>query len=261
MVDNSQNSNEWVTSHQTFERMERAGYLPALRKIAMGCCIPFWWHGARADGSYGIFHNGTLCLVNTGTRQFGVTASHVYKQYICDKTSNETIVCQFGSSTILPEEYLIEYSEEQDIVTFELSDIIIGATGASAHHSLAWPPEPLQEGEVIIVGGYPGILRTERPTTADIPFQWFAQAITSVSPINLGLHLNLQSLHWLNRDERFNPVLGGMSGGPVFRLISTPIERLELVGFIYEYQENFELMLARPASCVCVDGSLSAVLL
>lgn len=237
------------------DRAERAGYLPTLRGLAKSFCVPFWWHGSSVDGRYQILRNATVCFVDTGARKIAVTADHVYQQYISDKENDRTLTCQFGGATIEPERHLIHRSPGQDLATFALSDVHIGATGGSTHRPLTWPTEQLRLGDVVLLGGYPGVLRLEGSTTADLPFQSFAGAATSVSPWNISLHLDLPNLHWpLHKAEHFNAQLGGMSGGPVFKFIPSPIERLALAGFIYEYQETYELMLARPASCIGRDG-------
>ena len=45
-----------------------------------------------------------------------------------------------------------------------------------------------------------------------------------------------------------------MGGAPVFRLVPAPIERLELVAFIYESQPSLSLVFARPSHYVTEDG-------
>ena len=237
---------------------EKGGYLPALRAIAKGSCVPFWWHGPTATGGYRVFHNGTLCLVDTGERQIGVTADHVFAGYLSDKQTNPEIVCQLGSTTCLPEKHLIDRSKTLDLATFDLSEVVAAASGGRFHAPGSWPASTIQERDVLLLGGYPGGLRKERQVTAELPFQWFAGAATSVSSSNVSLHLDLANRHQpLVPSGAINAELGGMSGGPVFRVIANPIERLALVGFIYEYQASFELLLARPAECVLPNGRLA----
>jgi Trypsin-like peptidase domain len=248
-----------ATRKAALDRAERAGYLPALRSLAQGICVPFWWHGGGVDGRYQILHNGTVCFVDTGDRKIAITADHVYRQYLTDKDNDATVVCQFGGATIEPERHLVHRDHEQDLATFELSDVYIGATGGSTHCPLTWPTEALKLGDAVLLGGYPGVLRVEGAVTADLPFQWFAGAVTSVSSWNISLHLDLPNLHWpLHETKQLNAKLGGMSGGPVFKFISSPIERLVLAGFIYEYHETYELILARPAACIGRNGTVSS---
>jgi hypothetical protein len=246
------------TAHRdAIDRAERSGYLPALRRLARQSCVPFWWHGMNASNQYRILHNGTVCFVETGTRKIAVTANHVYSEYLRNKQANPDLVCQFGGTPFSPEGRLIDRSASLDVATFDVSDVAIGMSGGSFHSTPKWPTEEAKEGDVLLLGGYPGRLREEGEVTAELPFQWFIGAASSVSPFNVALHLDLANLHQpLSPLETLNRDLGGMSGGPVFRFVSSPIERLEVVGFIYEYQEGYELMLARPSNCLREDGTL-----
>src|SRR5258706_310406 len=239
-----------------FDRLERIGYLPEMRKLATSLCAPFWWHGRGDDGRYRILHNGTVCFLNTGVRLIGVTADHVYREYLKDKARYSAFACQFGESTIEPEKRLIHRDEYLDLATFDLSEVFVGATGRSIHYLPNWPTQPLRERETVLFGGYPGILREEKPMTAELPFQTFATAVTAVSPDNIKLHLDMPNVYWpFHEGEEFNSELGGLSHGPVFRIVEAPpIDRLELVGFIYEYSPNLEVMFARPASQIARDG-------
>lgn len=64
-------------------------------------------------------------------------------------------------------------------------------------------------------------------------------------------------------DTPMNQDFGGQSGGPVYRIIdanlkdggSEPVDRLELVGFIYN--KVLGAVLARPAALVRPDGTLA----
>lgn len=224
----------------------------------MSLCAPFWWHGEREDGFYRILGNGTICFVNTGERLIGVTADHVFSGYLKDKARCQAFACQFGGSTIDPETYLIDRSEDLDLATFNVPSVLVSAAKASVHYPSQWPTEAVREREVVLLGGYPGILRKPKDTNADFPFQSFATAVVAASPTNITLHLDLPNVHWpLHEGEQINPELGGQSGGPVFRVIEgAPIDRLELVGFIYEFSVSLNVMLARHASAVDADGRI-----
>jgi len=238
------------------DRLERAGYLPEMRKLAMMLCAPFWWHGEDDNGQYRIFHNGTICFLNTGTRLIGVTADHVYRKYLADKARYKVFECQFGGSTVDPERYLIDRCERLDLATFDIPSVLVSAAGSSVHHPPQWPTESVREREVVLFCGFPGILREAKDVKAGFPFQTFATAVISVSPDNITLHVDLPNLHWpLHDGEIINPELGGQSGGPVFRVVEgTLINRLEIVGFIYEISPS--LVMARHVSRIASDGRI-----
>jgi hypothetical protein len=246
-----------ANTRASVDRMERAGYLPALRGIAKSACAPFWWHGVDKEGKYRIHHNGTVCFLQTSKRLFAVTAWHVFDDYRRAKAEQPDIRCQFGGTTTEPESRLIAESQYLDLVTFDVSPVVIAASGASARASVSWPTRAVVGNEVLLYGGYPGSLRVEHEATADLAFQWFAGAPISVTPENVKLHVDLENFHQpLKGSSIGNIELGGMSGGPVFRLVPAPIERLELVAFIYESQPSLSLVFARPAHYITEQGQV-----
>lgn len=241
------------------DRAERVGYLPALRSIAKISCVPFWWHGPQVDGSYRTHHSGTVSFLDTGAKLIAISASHVFDGYAHDKQEFGNVTCQFGGMTIEPELRIISRQSELDLVTFEISPVIAASSGAYPHSPPQWPTNPVLQGDLLMVGGYPGTLRVEHSESADIPFQWFSGRVTSTSSSNIILHIDRDNFHCpLNENQLTNQSLGGLSGGPVFRVVTDPIERLELVGVIYEYQETLGLVYARPARCITKEGSIDA---
>ena len=248
-----------ANTRSSLDQMERAGYLPALRSIAQSACAPFWWHSLDKDGDCRIHHNGTVCFLQTSKRLIAVTARHVFEEYRKAKAEQPDIRCQFGGVTTEPEDRLIAESEYLDLVTFDISEVVVAASGCSPHTPLLWPTREVTVGDTLLYGGYPGSLRAEHEVTADFPFQWFAWAPISVTPENIKLHIDLENFHQpLQGANVPNIELGGMSGGPVFRLVpAPPIERLELVGFIYESQPTLSLVFARPSHYITEQGEIN----
>ncbi len=194
-------------------------------------CAPFWWSVAKPeDTAARILHNGTICYVDTGSRRIGITASHVYKEYLADKENHgaEAIECQFGNSTIYPEKHVIADSERWDIATFDLPDVFVGGAirnPNSYHHAVLWPPQRAQKSDAVIFGGFPGVLREEKGSTADLPFQWVAGRVSEVTDDAITLEPDFEKMRWQGPETNDNP--GGWSGGPVFRSVEDePIARL-----------------------------------
>ena len=102
-------------------------------------------------------------------------------------------------------------------------------------------------------GGFPGTRRQEKGSVAELPFQWVAGRISDVTDQNIILEPRFESMQWQGSETNADP--GGWSGGPVFRSVDAPIERLELIGFIYEFSLQ-EAVLARHADVVLADGNL-----
>lgn len=244
-----------ANTRNSLDKMECSGYLPALRSIAKSACAPFWWHGLDKENNYCIHHNGTICFLQTPRRLIAVTARHVFDEYRKAKAEKPDICCQFGCTTIEPEDRLIAESEYLDLATFDVSEIVVAASECFPHTPLLWPTREVSTSDALLYGGYPGSLRAEHEAKADFPFQWFSWAPKSVTPENIKLYIDLENFHQpLHGASVPNIELGGMSGGPVFRVVPQPIERLELVGFIYESQSSLSLVYARPSHYITELG-------
>jgi hypothetical protein len=204
-----------------------------------------------------LLHNGTIVFVNTGARTFGITADHVVEQFFEDLRSKQLVQCQMGGITVDLENRIIDRDAALDLATIDVSDVIIGGSCAYSHAAIRWPPEQLRENEVILLGGFPGKLREVQGSTISSPFESFIGRVSNASSQNATLALNFDSLIWSqNLAAKINEDIGGLSGGPVFRLVSESLERIELVGVIYQYLSSAELVLARHLSFVSADGHL-----
>jgi hypothetical protein len=244
-------------SRAAIDAAERRGYLSALRAQAEAVCVPFWWHGHDESNTYRILHNGTVSFVDTGIHKLAITADHVVAQYMEDRSKDPNVTCQFGLSTVEIGDRIIARDSRQDLATIDVSEVLVGGTGASFHAPREWPPSAVSVGDVVLCGGYPGSQRIERKVSANLPFQWFVGRATSASAHNVSLHLDFENMHTPVGDSAvLNRVIGGMSGGPIFRFVSSPIEYLEQVGVIYQLHEGLELVVARPTLLIRSDGSI-----
>ncbi len=235
-------------------------YRAAMSKLAESMCAPFWWSIAEEAGTTArILNNGTICYLDTGTHKIGVSANHVYRRYLdhVAQHGSAAIECQLGGSTIYPERRLIEQSEKWDIATFEIPEVFVGASARNPkthHRAPKWPPERVRQSDVVLYGGFPGILREERGSIADLPFQWVAGRVGDVGQENVILEPEFATMQWQGNETNNDP--GGWSGGPVFRVVEDmAIARLELVGFIYEFVSE-QAVLARHGDVVLSDGRL-----
>lgn len=192
---------------------EARGYLPTYRSIVRDMCASFWWHGHDEQGEYRILQNGTVCFVDTGVELIAVTAAHVLNGYIADKLANPDIVCQLGNITYDPENHLIDVDTNLDLATFKVSSVVVAGAGCSPSKPSSWPPVSVTVGDVLLCAGYPGAIRKEHESIAELPFQWIlASAIASNE--NIALCLELDGCYVpLTKALLSNQELGGMSGG------------------------------------------------
>jgi hypothetical protein len=235
----------------------RKAVFSQLSGLAQTMCAPIWWSITRSPGDLAtILHNGTICYVHTGVRELGITANHVYQKYLEDiaEHGDEAIECQFGGSTIYPEKHVIAQSHRWDLATFEIPMVFVTAAAGprrAQHHALNWPPTRVAAGEIVLYGGYPGVLRKELGNEAELSFQWVCGKVKDVGEHNIVLEPAFATSEWLGDQRNSDP--GGMSGGPVFRLVDEVIARLELVGVIQQFPYG-EAILALHADAVDADG-------
>ena len=241
------------------DRAEAAGYLPQLRALAMSATVPLWWSRNSIPIGRSILHNGTLSAFNTGVRTICVTAGHVYAQYQSDIQRYDDVECQIGNVRIRLEDWLIQHNSTMDLATFQISPILLAGSGIRVQSAQGWPPAGLRDHEVVVLGGYPGRFRNERTRAVDSSFVSFFAPVMQSSEDHSAFQLNLVDSYWPNGSggipERSE--LGGMSGGPIFRHHSKPIEFLELAGFIYEASSEFELLRGRHASSINSIGEIA----
>jgi hypothetical protein len=239
------------------DQLERSGYLSVLRGLVMSHTCPVWWYDDRNPVGASIQHSGTVTFVNTGSRIIAVSANHVYEQYLKDKSATPSLKCQFGGVTVEPERYVIDSDKGLDLVTFDLPVVLATATGVTIHNSPVWPPAQLNVSEIVILGGYPGNRRSESSNTLNSDFVSFISRISQSSDDHVSVYLNMPDSHWPQGEKLANsPDLGGISGGPVFRLVTEPLESLEFVGVVYESSQTYELVFCRHASFIRSDGNL-----
>jgi hypothetical protein len=234
------------------DRAEASGYLPHIRAIAQNATAPIWWSRASSPIGNAVIHNGTATFVNTGKKTICVTAGHVFEKYRAHKQEFVDFECQVGSVRVELENYLVDYSSELDLATFELSPILLAASRASAHGAPKWPPARLAESEIVVLGGYPGLLRIEENGRLGTPFVSFLAPVAQASPDHSAVQLNLEDAYWPDGSGGLAPAseLGGMSGGPLFRYRPEPVEHFELVGFIYQASPSYGIVFARHGSCI-----------
>lgn len=229
------------------------GYLPVIENLAKQLAPPLRW--PRADSPDAVT-GGTVCIVNTGKALIGVSAAHVHRAYENEWHQRTGVWCQLGGHTFDPIERLLSIDDALHIVTYSLSEIQLTAAGADTHHAPQWPPV-IEQDDVFVVGGWPWALSKVGQDRITNNFLHFVCRLSSVSPNNLGIVTYTSTgTPWGRNALPPGTNLGGMSGGPVYRLSEAGLTHLMLVGTIYEYQPGFEIVLARPLTLVAPDGTI-----
>ena len=243
-----------------YDEAEASGLLPRLRLIVQSYCAPIWW---EIDGKT-ILGNGSMCVIATPQSVFGVTANHVLTIYERHKVAHPNAFCQLGSAPFDPIPNLIARSEHWDLATFRIPDFTLKHWGR--HHRIykteAWPPPTIKKDDSVILGGYPTNRRTQasgkRPATMTVDFVSFIATVDNWSENHMSFRLDSDNWYWPQGEELPpKPELSGASGGPCFLMVHEE-DRIELAGFVYEAQTEYEVVLIRQANLITTDGTIAS---
>jgi len=201
---------------------------------------------SRFDGDVRLT-NGTATLVQFGRNRFAVTCSHVLEKY----RRTPDAILQIGNIKLDPTVQLVAEHPTADLATIRISESqaegLTACDGMRAEffQPTSWPPATVRENHCVALCGYPGKWR-QRMSPEKIDFYGYsigATAVTSAGEDRFACLFERQ--RWVSsfRHELQDlEELGGMSGGPVFRL---GYLQWELVGFIYEFSPQYDIMFMR----------------
>lgn len=243
-----------MNKQEQLQKLQATGYIDQLEAWAKSCCAPVYY---RDDKN--VQHNGSMTFLNTGGALLGVTAGHVADSMrsFCDGSAGRQ--CQVGNAAF-DRSWQIERHETLDLATFAISDGFLAAAGHYAAGVHAWPPNPVQPRDLVLLCGYPGMYRKNQNALFEVAFVWFAGLVESVSARNVGMALRIAtSLTAGSERVPENADLGGWSGGAAFRLVEEALTnglraRLEPAGIIYEYMAGAEIVLAHPLTKIGPTG-------
>ena len=197
---------------------------------------------------------------------FGVTANHVLERYERHKAEQANIFCQLGNVPFGPAYSVIDRSKYWDLATFRIPDFRLNQWVPTPwiYRTRAWPPPPVKTDDLVIIGGYPKILRSqsegERPTMMFNDFVYLIGRVESSSDAHFMLYLDSSDWYWPKGEVLPpQPNLGGLSGGPCF-LITPEEDRIELAGFIVESQAELELVRVQQANLLDAKGRIKPAL-
>ncbi len=199
-------------------------------------------------------NHGTVTLLELDGRSLAVTCSHVLDAY--RKISNEfDTIFQIGAVELNPLERIIYESKEFDLVSIDLQsikkeDLINGEeVGSCFFVPPYWPPNEITTGYYVTFAGFPGRWRNHL-SWHEIIFDSFSSGACLVASVQEDHFVcQFEREYWV---ESFNLYgrngiglddIRGLSGGPVF------IYRdlyWELVGIIYEFSSEYDLMYVSP---------------
>lgn len=208
-----------------------------------------------------------MVLLKLGGSIIGLTAGHVADAIIKHVRGDD--ICQVGAARLLPQT-LIERHPQLDLASFALDEQTVHDSNHKAFLIREIPLHTPSQGDDVIFGGYPGSLRDDRGEQYDNAFVWVAGRLETVSENNMGMKVNLkESCSVETARVRSNAALGGISGGPVFRVTPAEVEglfavKVELVGIVHEctrmkLAREYTLVRAHRLTTLQPDGRFQVV--
>jgi hypothetical protein len=234
-------------------------FFDEISKYAVRFATPVFF-GESPNSSYSApLRNGTATLLRLQDRFLGVTCQHVLDGYRRLKTA-QNIFFQLGPVRLDPEKHLISEDRKLDLAIIDLTPFVgkvSDLTEVSFVQPMTWPPREVSNEDVLCMSGFPGIWR-EQIDLGHVRFYSFSSGtgeVLSVRDNEIITTVQIQDCITQINYGKILGSLGGLSGGPVFVWRKTPILVAELVGFIYEYQESYDLMRVRAAKVIREDGT------
>jgi hypothetical protein len=244
--------------------------LEAGRTWANESCAPLWWDEPERDQVADRRKVGTVCLVDTGSRLIGITAQHVHRQLAARLESGLTPSCQLGGTTFDPLSRLIDQDDDIDLATYDLSPVVVAASGNREWRAPSWPPLAAEVGMACSLGGYPYQLTSELQVAPseltparrrEFKFLCFyvfrisdrssRRVVCDVDPEN--------SPSWTKERFPSGALFDGMSGGPLIQFPQTSgITTFSLRAIIVD--RGFNQVVCRPLQFVQPDGRLDRAL-
>jgi S1-C subfamily serine protease len=195
--------------------------------------------GSSADPE--LIRHASGVAIFTGSTTILATAWHVVEPYLKLLESQPTLTFQVGTLRLYAEKRLIWHDRTSDIAFLSLESHELDLIPALTWLAPSWPPPPPAVGDYVAFVGYPTDYRRDLgPGRVELTPVGGLMPVTSAAPGNLKCVLPRETLVAVLGSEVPAPGtdLGGMSGGPVFRVRPDP---LELVGIITDFGQNFDM--------------------
>jgi hypothetical protein len=198
------------------------------REIARKCMSPIMWF--RPQPPFEILHSGTITVVQTDSRVFGITARHVLDEYFRDADATKDVHVQIWDQRI-DQIKVIDCSETRDLATIELDESLVKVLELEP---LKWPPRLPTEKGGLILAGYPGVWREQLQHPMEVDWGIFS-AITRARTVTADqVTVLISREEWAENTLPLNCNLGGISGGPIIGIFDGPIFSYGLCGIIKE---------------------------
>lgn len=236
-------------------------------KLIRSYAMPlFWAVGVATGGLDDKLVNGTTFFLDCGQGPFGVTAGHVYDEFVEHAAQGARCQIGFGRPNgrrlFDLRDRLIARGKHVDVATYRISMEEIEGTGAIilGGSQSSWPPAAPKEGDALLFAGYPGIERKiETPGTVTLGIYCGGGRIDSISDRDISCLIPHEFMVKLRGFDLPPPGYrtAGMSGAPVLLVERGDVLAWRLAGVVYTGSwQLVDMIKAARADLICADGRL-----
>lgn len=227
-----------------------------LQHLLTGWATPFAvpiWFGKRTPNSHLLtLRNGTGALLALDGRYLATTCHHVVEEYRTERSSGNADFFYIADVTLDPETAIVDEDSDSDLITLDISGLVGRSSRLASVNFFSpprWPPAGVEEGDLITFVGFPGEWR-EQVAASHVNFHSFAYGgiIDSTGATRILTRLLLEQAKIIVQTKSGPSLVGGISGAPVFVWRLTPVMYAELVGFVTDHQDNYDLLLIQRAA-------------
>ena len=191
---------------------------------------------ARHASGVMVFTGATLCLC---------TAQHVVAEYRNLRRKDDRVVFQVGHVSFDPEPRILFESAADDLIVLGMNGSDQLRIEAFTWSCTVWPPPAPVVGEYVAFAGLPTDYRINAGTQLQFAIVGAILQVISASGTNFKCHMDRDTLVSVRGPHVPPPGtnFGGMSGGPVFRLVDG---EPDLCGLITEFGKSLEVYYMVP---------------
>ena len=207
-----------------------------------------------------VLQNGTTSLVKLNGQYMAITCKHVIDAYRERLVRGGRTVFQIGELIVADAlSAIVGESAKYDLASISLDRYVSmnRIEPSKFFEPTTWPPGEVEVGDFVAFAGFPGEWR-KQPEIRDADFGAFSSGGSEVHSLGdnyFYARIELDRCVHPLVPEFTMPALGGLSGGPVFIWRQL---HAELVGFIQQYQDQFDLLYIRKASVMLADGTFES---
>jgi hypothetical protein len=240
-----------------------------LIEIALGPTVAIGIAATTPVDDQDPFRSASGALIYFRGVPFLLTSWHVLETYRTFSRERQTQF-YFADCAIDPVARLFMENDEVDLAVIDASNLhirrdrarLLGVPDVQPHRPSQWPPPPPQAGDNVFFAGWPEVGRTIDIANMEATFQPYGYVGATVRDVTRHIFTveferdQFRGVTGLEtRAQLEERQLSGLSGTPIFRDTSGTGGLVpELIGFVKEYSENWDLMIATSALNVRADG-------